>query len=135
MRIIIPSIRTDGMTLTADEQNVKIIGQLDTQFPKQTLGIFLSNLHKEVCRKNIDIIQLDITRLSYINSASIREFLAWLLFVLKLPDDQRYKICVNFSVGETCQISLGKSLALLYNRVTLFDVDTKKRIDPKMLKV
>lgn len=135
MRIIIPSIRTEGMTLAADEQTVRIIGRLDTQFPKQTLGIFLNNLHNEICKKSIDMIQMDITKLSYINSASIREFLAWLLFALKLPDDQKYRICVNFSAEESCQVSLGKSLALLYNKVMLYDVNTNKRIDPKTLKV
>ena len=44
MRIVIPSIRTESMTLMAEEQVIKISGRLDMQFPKQTLGIFLNNL-------------------------------------------------------------------------------------------
>ena len=54
MRIVIPSIRTESMTLMAEEQVIKISGRLDMQFPKQTLGLFLNNLHQEVCKKNID---------------------------------------------------------------------------------
>ena len=91
MRIVIPSIRTEKMTLVAEEQTVKIKGRLDVQFPKQTLGLFLNNLHKEVCKKNGDMIYLDITELSYVNSASIREFLSWLLFVLKLNKKDHIK--------------------------------------------
>ena len=34
MRIVIPSIRTEKMTLVAEEQTVKIKGRLDVQFPK-----------------------------------------------------------------------------------------------------
>lgn len=135
MRIVIPSIRTEKMTLVAEEQTVKIKGRLDVQFPKQTLGLFLNNLHKEVCKKNGDMIYLDITELSYVNSASIREFLSWLLFVLKLPEGQKYNVYVKLSQEEICQASLGKSLALLYNRVALFDVETNERLDPKLLKV
>lgn len=135
MRIIIPSIRTEKMSLVADEQTIKVKGRLDAQFPKQTLGLFLDNLHNEVCHKSVDMIYLDITELSYVNSASIREFLSWLLFVLKLPETQKYKVYVHLSQDETCQVSLGKSLALLYNRVELFDIDTKTRLDPKLLKV
>ena len=134
MRIVIPAIRTESMTLMAEEQVIKISGRLDMQFPKQTLGLFLNNLHQEVCKKNIDLIHLDITELFYVNSASVREFLAWLLYVLKLPEGQKYKVYVNLSQEELCQASLGKSLALLYNKVTLFDVDTNERLDPKLLK-
>ena len=85
-------------------------------------------------KKNIDLIHLDITELFYVNSASVREFLAWLLYVLKLPEGQKYKVYVNLSQEELCQASLGKSLALLYNKVTLFDVDTNECLDPKLLK-
>ena len=134
MRIVIPSIRTEKMTLTADEQTVTIKGRLDTQFPKQTLGVFLDNLHQEICKRNCDLIHLNISDISYVNSASVREFLSWLLFAVKLPENQKYKIYVYLSQDENCQISLGRSIALLYNKVTIFDVDTKERLDPKVLK-
>jgi hypothetical protein len=77
---------------------------------------------------------LNISDISYVNSASVREFLSWLLFAVKLPENQKYKIYVYLSQDENCQISLGRSIALLYNKVTLFDVDTKERLDPKALK-
>ncbi|HBD93751.1 MAG: hypothetical protein A2015_12550 [Spirochaetes bacterium GWF1_31_7] len=114
MRLIVKPVKTERLHLYTEESTVFIKGSIDLQYPKPILEPFFTDLHNDLLYYGFRFITLDITGLTFINSSGIRELLAWLIKLTKLPKDDRYEIFINTQLGVNCQQSISKSFTLIY---------------------
>jgi hypothetical protein len=78
-------IRVKGTTIS-------FAGNIDSMDTIKELGPLFSGLHEEIIEKNIKRIQIDITRLDFVNSSGISLFIKWTNEDVCLPDKQQYTI-------------------------------------------
>ncbi len=124
MTFVVPSIKNDRVEIFVKDETVYFKGNFDMQFPKDSVGVFLSNLHLEMLRHLKKVLHIDITEVEFVNSSAIREFLAWLMKLLSMPAENRYELFLFMSPDKLSQVSLGKSFCLLYPTTKLIDATT-----------
>ena len=92
MQLALSPIKQSGMILSVEGTTVYFSGCIDTPRPGKFLQPFLAELNREIINNDIKAITLDVTQLSYLNSAGIREIVDWIMTLDQLPEHQRFSI-------------------------------------------
>jgi hypothetical protein len=90
--INIDPIDIDKFQMKAEGNTIYFIGVLSTRNPDALLGPFIEKVHNNVTQMNIKEIKVNLTELSFINSAGIRVLANWVIKNRQLPENKKYKI-------------------------------------------
>jgi hypothetical protein len=91
-------VQDEGFTIVPvvgnDAISVSLAGTCDSQ-TLPTLERFLQTLHREATRLGMKRLVLECENLYFMNSASVKCFVTWLMKVKVLPPSHRYGITVR----------------------------------------
>jgi hypothetical protein len=71
---------------------VRLSGTLTMQDPAVRVGGFFRTVHAAAMEDKLPELTLDVRRLSFVNSSSIRLFVEWITWVRKEPETSRYRL-------------------------------------------
>jgi len=97
MQLALKPVKFGGIVLSTEGTTVHIKGCIDTPHPNVFMQPFIRELHSEITSAGIKSITLDLTKLSFLNSAGIREIVDWILMLDTLPSHQKYSIHILYS--------------------------------------
>ncbi len=79
------SMRVEGVT-------VYIVGEIDQLSPRDYMGGFFEIVQNMALGEELAEVRVDVTRLSFLNSSGIKEFLSWILRRNRIPAERKYRI-------------------------------------------
>lgn len=84
-------------------QGVKVTfsGDIDVQNPEPIFVPFFEQIHSNVISNGVKYVELDFTKLTFLNSSGIKTLIKWITKVTPLPQDQKY----NFKIIANSQIT------------------------------
>lgn len=92
MQLNIKSIDKDGFLLEVRDDIVYISGNIKIPSPYEVIGPFFKEVHEEIIKNKLKTIKIDMRNLKYMNSASIKQFVNWILSVETLSEEKKYLI-------------------------------------------
>ena len=100
MELNVNSVNKKGLLMKTNGNTVIITGSIDCEKPSKFMTPFFNKVHNEVVKKKIKKIRVDITKLVFLNSAGIKEFVTWGVKLFDLPEELKYEIkyICNFDV-------------------------------------
>ncbi|HBD93427.1 MAG: hypothetical protein A2015_05525 [Spirochaetes bacterium GWF1_31_7] len=84
-------------------QGVKVTfsGDIDVQNPEPIFVPFFEQIHSNVIANGVKYVELDFSKLTFLNSSGIKTLIKWITKVTPLPADQKY----NFKIIANSQIT------------------------------
>ena len=95
------------VSLQVDGNVVTIHGEIDQVSPKLFLAPFFEEIHLAAEQENLHEVKVDIRELHFLNSAAVKEFIAWVFKRNRMPPDKKYVL--NFVYDSS----------ILWQRVTM----------------
>ncbi len=82
---------------------VKVLfnGDIDVQNPEPIFVPFFEQIHANMIAQNVKYVELDFSKLTFLNSSGIKTLIKWITKVTPLPADQKY----NFKIIANSQIT------------------------------
>jgi hypothetical protein len=80
------------VSLRVDGDTVFIVGEIDQLSPRDFMAGFLEIVHNMALGENLPEVRVDVTKLEFLNSSGIKEFLSWILRRNRIPLEKKYKI-------------------------------------------
>jgi hypothetical protein len=93
--------------------SVSFIGDIDVQNPEPIFLPFFDKIHTKVIEAGVKFIELDFTRLTFLNSSGIKTLIKWITKVTPLPNDQKYRFLILANSEITWQETSLKMLSML----------------------
>jgi hypothetical protein len=86
------SVSPDGgrVSLQVDGNVVTIRGDIDQASPKTFLAPFFEEIHVAAEKDSVHEVRVDIRGLNFLNSAAVKELIAWVLKRNRLPPGKKY---------------------------------------------
>jgi len=111
------SISPDGgrVSLQVDGAMVTIRGEIDQSSPKLFLAPFFEEIHTAAEQESMHEVKVDICGLHFLNSAAVKELIAWVLKRNRLPPGKKYVLDFIYDSS------------ILWQRVTM---PTLSQLDP-----
>ena len=111
------STSPDGgrVSLQVDGSVVTISGEIDQASPKLFLGPFFEEIHAAAEQEGLHEVKVDIRSLHFLNSAAVKELIAWVLKRNRLPPGKKYVLDFIYDSS------------ILWQRVTM---PTLSQLDP-----
>ena len=81
---------------------VRCQGTLDTRDAAAVVQPHLLELHEEVVRAKVPLVELEVERVEYMNSSGLKSFMAWFLTAAHAPEG-RYRIDVRIDASREWQ--------------------------------
>jgi len=75
-----------------EKKTLSIAGTIDYREPDKILEPFFGNLHSNILKSGIKKIEIDVTKLLFLNSSGIKEFVQWFINIELLSSDKRYQV-------------------------------------------
>lgn len=88
----IETIKEDDVTLSFKENTVYISGNIVQIKPELYMHDFFTELHQYVLEHEIKRVDVDITKLKFLNSAGIKVLIDWIILITELSEDNRYQL-------------------------------------------
>ena len=111
------NIMTDkaAVDLTDIPTGIKVAfsGDIDVQNPEPILVPFFDQIHSKIVANGIKYVELDFTRLTFLNSSGIKTLIKWITKVTPLPADQKYRFKIIAKSEITWQETSLKMLSML----------------------
>ena len=97
------------------ETGVKVVfsGDIDVQNPEPIFLPFFEQIHNKIIETNVKFVELDFTKLTFLNSSGIKTLIKWITKVTPLPSDQKYNFLIKASSEITWQETSLKMLSML----------------------
>lgn len=92
MGLNVYSINENGVKMEVMDNTVTISGMIDCKDPGSFMSLFFEEVHSSAIRKQIKEVCVDITKLNFLNSSGIKEFVVWIMKLSELPDNQKYAL-------------------------------------------
>jgi hypothetical protein len=88
----VSSLSPDGgrVSLQADGNLVTLRGDIDQTSPKTFLAPFFDEIHASAEQEGLHEVRVDIRHLHFLNSAAVKELIAWVLKRNRLPSGKKY---------------------------------------------
>jgi len=80
------------VSLKVDGSVVTISGEIDQASPKLFLGPFFEKIHAAAEEESLHEVKVDIRQLHFLNSAAVKELIAWVLRRNRLAAGKKYAI-------------------------------------------
>jgi hypothetical protein len=93
--------------------SVSFSGDIDVQNPEPIFLPFFDKIHTKVIEAGVKFIELDFTRLTFLNSSGIKTLIKWITKVTPLPNDQKYRFLILANSEITWQETSLKMLSML----------------------
>lgn len=92
-----------NVELTDLDNGVKVnfSGDIDIQNPEPIFVPFFEQIHNNIIENGIKYVELDFSKLTFLNSSGIKTLIKWITKVTPLPADKKY----NFKVIANSQIT------------------------------
>jgi hypothetical protein len=71
---------------------VSIVGEIDQMSPRDLMAGFFELVHNMALGEGLAEVKVDVTRLSFLNSSGIKEFLSWILRRNRIASEKKYRI-------------------------------------------
>jgi len=95
---LLPKLECDDMTATStldgDDVRFALEGTADTQ-SRVALEKYVDQLHAEALRRAIKVVHVDLRQLEFMNSSSLKVFVAWLARLNDLAPEQQYRLVLH----------------------------------------
>jgi len=94
---------------------VKVIfsGDIDVQNPEPIFSPFFEKIHFKVIETSIKNVELDFSKLTFLNSSGIKTLIKWITKVTVLPADKKYHFKIMANSLITWQETSLKMLSML----------------------
>ena len=98
MTEVLPQLVCDDMTATSmadgDAFRFALEGTADTQ-SRAALEKYVDALHEEALRRAVKTVHVDLRQLEFMNSSSLKVFVAWLARLNDLAPAQQYRMVLH----------------------------------------
>ncbi len=88
----ITPIYEKGISLECIENRIFIKGSIESKMPGEFMSSFFDEVHNQAVKQKIKELYVDITKLNFLNSNGIKELAKWIMKILNLEEDDRYKV-------------------------------------------
>lgn len=88
----IETVKEDDVTLSFKENTVYISGNIVQIKPELYMHDFFTELHQYVLEHEIKRVDVDITKLKFLNSAGIKVLIDWIILITEQSEDNRYQL-------------------------------------------
>lgn len=88
----IETVQEDDVTLYFKEDTVYISGNIVQMKPELYMQDFFTELHQYVLEHEIKRVDVNITKLKFLNSAGIKVLIDWIILITELPEDEKYQL-------------------------------------------
>ena len=92
MKISEVHAESGNVTCHADGDRVVICGEIDQMSPRDFLAAFFEMIHNMALSEALLEIHIDLTKLLFLNSSGIKEFLSWILRRNRIAPEHKYRI-------------------------------------------
>jgi len=90
-KIDIPDLDTAKLAVTG-HNIIQLSGTIAAQNPAALLAPCLRAIHAAALQDGCSEVQVDVRKLTFVNSSSIRLFIDWAIWIQALDEDKRYKL-------------------------------------------
>ncbi len=97
----------------ANGMKVIFSGDIDVQNPEPIFVPFFEQIHNKVIENNIKYVELDFTKLTFLNSSGIKTLIKWITKVTPLPAEKKYRFKIIANSEITWQETSLKMLSML----------------------
>jgi len=109
----IENVITEKATDIANGIKVTFTGDIDVQNPEPIFVPFFEQIHNKVIQNSVKYVELDFSKLTFLNSSGIKTLIKWITKVTPLPADQKYRFKIVANSEITWQETSLKMLAML----------------------
>ena len=104
-----------NVELTDISNGVKVTftGDIDVQNPEPIFVPYFELIHNKVIENGVKYVELDFTKLTFLNSSGIKTLIKWITKVTPLPAEQKYRFKIVANSEITWQETSLKMLAML----------------------
>ncbi len=88
-------------------------GDIDIQNPEPIFVPFFEQIHANVLKEDIKYVELNFTKLTFLNSSGIKTLIKWITKVTPLPADKKYRFKIIANKEITWQETSLKMLSML----------------------
>lgn len=92
---------------------VTFSGDIDVQNPEPIFVPFFEQIHNKVLENSIKYVELDFSKLTFLNSSGIKTLIKWITKVTPLPIEKKYKFKIVANSEITWQETSLKMLSML----------------------
>ena len=92
---------------------IKFNGEIDMEDPGIILDPLFDKVHSGAGEKGFSEIIVDFVGLNFLNSSGIKALAKWVMRLSDLPEDNRYKIKINYNKDITWQVTSLPTLTYL----------------------
>jgi hypothetical protein len=86
----VPALLLDGVQIQVIDDAVHFSGVIAMRDPATAITPYLSRIHRAVVESRAKELRVDITKLRFMNSSSIRSLVDWVDWILSEPEAKRY---------------------------------------------
>lgn len=97
----------------ANGVKVTFSGDIDVQNPEPIFVPFFEQIHNKVIENNIKYVELDFSKLTFLNSSGIKTLIKWITKVTPLSPDKKYRFKIVANSEITWQETSLKMLSML----------------------
>jgi hypothetical protein len=91
------------ISLRVEADTVFIAGEIDQLSPREFMAGFFELVHNMALSESLAEVKVDVTKLEFLNSSGIKEFLSWILQRNRVPPAKKYRINFLFAPTVTWQ--------------------------------
>lgn len=87
---MIAPLVVEGVEISVVDQTVRIAGVISMRSPSDTVTPYLKRIHSMAIESGAKALNVDLTQLKFMNSASIRALVDWVEWIKNEPESRRY---------------------------------------------
>lgn len=108
-------VRIDVDEMPGDENAIQVVidGYIDIPHASEILLPYFLEIHNKVVESKMKLVEVDLTRLSFMNSSAIGSMVQWFSKIPRLSDDEKYKMKILYTKNEVWQLMGLKALKKL----------------------
>jgi hypothetical protein len=99
----IQPLSVEGLDMKMDDGVVRMSGTITMRSPSQTLQPHLKKIHEAAVADGVTSLVVDVRKLSFVNSSSMRLFVDWTVWLKDVAAPQRYKLTFSTDPNVTWQ--------------------------------
>ena len=89
LRAIDPLV-LEGVEISVQDHAIHFAGVISMRSPAETVTPFLRKIHDAVIEAGVKALTVDLTKLRFMNSSSIRSLVDWVEWIRGESEDKRY---------------------------------------------
>lgn len=94
----------DNIKINFNGNKLEITGDVDGPDKNEQLSLLINRIHDYALKKELEIIEIDITELNYINSSGLGKLIMWAMKIENMMDIDKYTLkfkCSKKKIGRS----------------------------------